>query len=504
MKLNPVRTLRFEVFAILALFSASAETSATPSRFWRTDAPTFRDEFNGPSSAPAEPGANEDPSCYTRRAVCRIAYNGATFCPEESAGTLANLNKCNWSITEHPLNAVSGGSWRNLEVRDGFLLLHNKKGPTPSAENCGKAISPDGDPYKQGQSNECPFQSAQVWSQPYPSVGVSGNVTRYGRFEIRAKLPDGKGSWPAHWLMPDNRITPAWPEGGEIDIMEHWSENTDRIAGSLHKGEVVNGRHPFKSQFVRACELPGRPSDRTFVEEFHVYAAEVEPYRIRFFLDDYEYASIPYRNQWGLSLTELPMYLILNSGTYLPKKKADQPDYDNFTTNTHFIDWIRVYGACETAADFCGENSEYIGTPGDEHCVDPAGKRFEPLCRDYRNAKEPYFLQVEKDASDFEIKSVHPNPMILGETTLKVRVELKKRASFQIEIFDLSGRRMGVVHAPGDPRALHEPGTYDLAWDPLSEPEVKATPGTWIVRLITTDETGVQRVDADHKKVQAL
>ena len=61
---------------------------------------------------------------------------------------------------------------------------------------------------------------------------------KYGRIEVRAKLPAGVGTWPAIWMMPASSVYGGWPKSGEIDIMEHVGYDMNRIHGSAHS-EVV-------------------------------------------------------------------------------------------------------------------------------------------------------------------------------------------------------------------------------------------------------------------------
>lgn len=56
----------------------------------------------------------------------------------------------------------------------------------------------------------------------------------YGRFEIKAKLPTGRGTWPALWMLPTNWAYGGWPESGEIDIMEHVGYDQDRVHITVH------------------------------------------------------------------------------------------------------------------------------------------------------------------------------------------------------------------------------------------------------------------------------
>ena len=56
----------------------------------------------------------------------------------------------------------------------------------------------------------------------------------YGRIDVRAKLPAGRGTWPAIWMLGENRETTKWPDCGEIDIMEHVGYDPDTLHGTIH------------------------------------------------------------------------------------------------------------------------------------------------------------------------------------------------------------------------------------------------------------------------------
>ncbi|MEJ2503896.1 MAG: glycoside hydrolase family 16 protein, partial [Gemmatimonadota bacterium] len=59
---------------------------------------------------------------------------------------------------------------------------------------------------------------------------------QYGRFEARAKLPSGRGTWPAIWMLPTEWRYGGWPESGEIDIMEHVGHDPDVVHATVHTG----------------------------------------------------------------------------------------------------------------------------------------------------------------------------------------------------------------------------------------------------------------------------
>lgn len=102
----------------------------------------------------------------------------------------------------------------------------------------------------------------------------------YGRIEVRAKLPSGKGIWPAIWMMPeDEPYYGTWPVCGEIDIMEFLGHQTDEIHGTIHFGE------PHKQ--IQGTYMI--PEGRSFTEEYHTYTIEWQPGKIDWFVDDVHY-----------------------------------------------------------------------------------------------------------------------------------------------------------------------------------------------------------------------
>ena len=107
----------------------------------------------------------------------------------------------------------------------------------------------------------------------------------YGRVDIRAKLPKGKGIWPALWMLGSNISTVSWPACGEIDIMEFLGHETNKVYGTLHWG-VTSTVHDSKgSSYV----LNGS----TFDEAFHVYSMEWTADSIKLFIDtDIELLSV--------------------------------------------------------------------------------------------------------------------------------------------------------------------------------------------------------------------
>ena len=130
---------------------------------------------------------------------------------------------------------------------------------------------------------------------PYTSARLNTRYKgdfKYGRFEMRAKLPSGQGSWPAFWMLPTDYVYGEWPKSGEIDIMEAVNlkvaddeGNVEaNVHGTLHYGQAW----PDNKSSGKAYLLPemANPAD-----DFHTYAIEWQEGEIRWYVDDYLYAT---------------------------------------------------------------------------------------------------------------------------------------------------------------------------------------------------------------------
>jgi beta-glucanase (GH16 family) len=167
------------------------------------------------------------------------------------------------------------------------------------------------------------YDTNKIKEQPYTSSRLrtlrKGDWT-YGRFEIRAKLPQGQGTWPAIWMLPTEWKYGDWAGSGEIDIMEavnlssgaNTSVNAEkRVHGTLHYGQKAPGNVYsgtfFKLPNNEAGETPS-PSD-----DFHVYALEWERDEIRWYVDGMHYATQQSQN-WFNEYTNGEGDLILGEG----------------------------------------------------------------------------------------------------------------------------------------------------------------------------------------------
>ena len=130
---------------------------------------------------------------------------------------------------------------------------------------------------------------------PYTSARLNTKYQgdfKYGRFEMRAKLPSGQGSWPAFWMLPTDEVYGEWPKSGEIDILEAVNlkaVNADGVAEANVHGTLHYGRSwPNNESSGKAYLLP---DDLNPADDFHTYAIEWQEGEISWFVDGVRYAT---------------------------------------------------------------------------------------------------------------------------------------------------------------------------------------------------------------------
>mgnify|MGYP006209327219 CR=1 FL=1 len=119
-------------------------------------------------------------------------------------------------------------------------------------------------------------------------------ATRYGRIEFRAKVPWGKGLWPALWLLPQHDRYGGWAASGEIDLMEIVGEKPHEVLNSIHFGSTF----PHRSLITTVHALP----NGSLVSDWHTYAVEWAPGEIRFYVDGVQ--TCTYDHWWSCSRLE--------------------------------------------------------------------------------------------------------------------------------------------------------------------------------------------------------
>lgn len=152
----------------------------------------------------------------------------------------------------------------------------------------------------------------------------------YGKVEVKAKLPEGGGTWPAIWMLGSNISTVGWPACGEIDIMEHKGNDPGAVSSAMHTpssfGETINKDAIFVSNVST---------------QFHVYSVSWTKEKIEFYVDDklfYTYNPSKKNSEtWPFDATQFIILNIALGGGFGGTIDS------NFTEATMEIDYIRVY-----------------------------------------------------------------------------------------------------------------------------------------------------------------
>ncbi len=156
----------------------------------------------------------------------------------------------------------------------------------------------------------------------------------YGRFEIKAKLPAGLGSWPAIWMLPTDWAYGGWPNSGEIDIMEHVGYDPNVVHISTHSLAYY---FKINTQKTAVKTVP------TAITDFHKYRVDWTPYAIRGFIDDEQI--FEFVNE-GKSFAEWPFdkrfHLLLNIAVGGDWGGAKGLDPTIFPAKME-VDYVRVY-----------------------------------------------------------------------------------------------------------------------------------------------------------------
>lgn len=154
---------------------------------------------------------------------------------------------------------------------------------------------------------------------------------QYGRIEARAKLPIGKGIWPAFWMLGSSIKTLGWPKAGEIDIMEYVGKNPQTLYTTLHTedshGNSIN---------AKVTKIP------KIEEGFHLYAIDWTKESISFYVDDllvYTFNPVlKNENTWPY---DHPFYIIINMaiGGNFGGPEVD----DAIFPQQYIVDYVKVY-----------------------------------------------------------------------------------------------------------------------------------------------------------------
>jgi beta-glucanase (GH16 family) len=252
-----------------------------------------------------------------------VVYSDLVWSDEFSTDGAINSN--NWF---HQTQIPAGGNWYNGEVQHYTNLLTNSFVDAGALNIVAKKES---------------FTDQGVTKQ-YTSARLNSKFAfKYGRVDIRAKAPNGAGTWPALWLLGKNINEDGgyfdatygnknWPACGELDIMEHgiFTDKPKNYIGSAIHTTSSSGNTVNKGG-IQASDI---------AQNYHVYSMNWSPNQISFLLDDVLYytynPSVKNASTWPFDQEQ---YLLLNiamggfAGTIPP----------NFTDTSMVIDYVRVY-----------------------------------------------------------------------------------------------------------------------------------------------------------------
>jgi beta-glucanase (GH16 family) len=184
-----------------------------------------------------------------------------------------------------------------------------------------------------------PFED-QGLKKEYTSARLNSKFAfTYGRVEVRAKLPEGVGTWPAIWMLSTSISedgayweqlgygTTPWPHCGEIDIMEHWGNEQNYVSSAVHNGSSYGGD---------VVNLGGRLLNDVS-NSFHIYGLEWTKDYMIFSIDGIvHYVYQPFFKTQKTWPYDSDQYFLMNI--------AIEPDIDpEFTRSEMVVDYIRVY-----------------------------------------------------------------------------------------------------------------------------------------------------------------
>ena len=155
---------------------------------------------------------------------------------------------------------------------------------------------------------------------------------KYGRIDIRAKLPQGQGIWPALWMLGNNINEVSWPACGEIDIMELVGHEPSKTHGTIHWADV-NGNHTHEGG---GTSLSGE----VFADAFHVFTILWDSQKIVWYLDEEQFHSEEV-NSGGREEFHHPHFFIFNIA--VGGNWPGSPDGTTVFPQTMEVDYIRVF-----------------------------------------------------------------------------------------------------------------------------------------------------------------
>ena len=229
----------------------------------------------------------------------------------------------------------------NVQVEGGLLVITARRqhATGPALPKAQRALA----------SNPAATVSREYTSAKLTTRGKA--AWRYGRIEVRARLPQGQGTWPAIWMLPEQEKYGRWAASGEIDILEAVNlgvrcsacagGHEDTILGTIHFGKVWPGNTFASTEIHEPAVLSG----------FHTFAVEWEPAKITWLVDGRIFA-VRHAKEWFSGGSKVPgapfdqpFHLIVNLaiGGKLAEGRGSGGVQDRDFPKRFEIDWVRVW-----------------------------------------------------------------------------------------------------------------------------------------------------------------
>ncbi|XP_062507118.1 beta-1,3-glucan-binding protein-like [Corticium candelabrum] len=284
-----------------------------------------------------------------------------------------DFNVFNLSVWQHELTMSGGGNWEfqlydnnraNSYVRDGILYIK----PTLLSDAIGEANVQNGYTMNMWGGTPADLCTGNHFYGCLRTSGAGGNVLnpirsarirtvksfsfKYGRVEVKAKLPKGDWLWPAIWMLPTYNQYGGWPSSGEIDIMESRGNNASYPAGGVDAfGSTLHwGPYALENGYAKTT-VQKKLDSGDFSQDFHIYGLIWNETYIGTYLDDPSnvtlsvpitesfwdrggYAGKNYDNPWAAGGRNAPFdqefYFVINlavGGTngYFPDNQGGKP-----------------------------------------------------------------------------------------------------------------------------------------------------------------------------------
>jgi beta-glucanase (GH16 family) len=252
--------------------------------------------------------------------------------PSKSGSEVAATLIWNDEFNQPPGSTPDSARW-NYDLGAGGWGNDELQSYTSSPENAAVAIDAEAEDGKALLLRALKQPDGSYTSARLKTSGKFATV--YGRVEARLKMTNGKGIWPAFWMLGENVTSVGWPACGEIDVVEVINANPNKVHGTLH-GPGYSG----SAGITGTTTLPGGTLDQAY----HVYAIDRTPDKIAWSFDGVVYHTVtpetlPPGTRWVFNDT--PFFMILNLAV-----GGNWPGYPDGTTRfpqTFSIDYVRVY-----------------------------------------------------------------------------------------------------------------------------------------------------------------